>query len=347
MRLIPENNPKPIRITAIVLGSMFVIGGLSASLRMMIDRPNSTRIELVISLFFFVLLGLLAALAVLWMWQLLGRIARRFTQNTADQLFRASGFTKELANTFQSAPYPEADDIVISAYLLTAAEHYKEAEETLIPIDRTALSQRSLAMLNTTFLRIYYMTGRQEKIRRHLETTNARSEAAYDMKPELLEEYKPYLDDELDFALLNAVFAAQNGDRAASGRYMKRAMFRISMRDEADRELYPLIADLSILYAESKYPEAHQLEQRLKGEIVNFSVPLSQPHKDELLRRVSQASVFAPVYDQKAKAELEREKAYAAAMAANEPDPETARRLPTEAELQQMPRPEDNGLELF
>ncbi|MBP0966683.1 MAG: hypothetical protein J5722_03525, partial [Oscillospiraceae bacterium] len=93
MRLIPENNPKPIRITAIVLGSMFVIGGLSASLRMMIDRPNSTRIELVISLFFFVLLGLLAALAVLWMWQLLGRIARRFTQNTADQLFRASGFT--------------------------------------------------------------------------------------------------------------------------------------------------------------------------------------------------------------------------------------------------------------
>lgn len=347
MRLIPENSPKPIRITAIVLASMFVIGGLSATLRMMINRPQSTRFELVFGMFFFVALGLLAALAVLWMWQLLGKAAHRFTENNADQIFRSSGFTKALADTFLSAPYPEADDIVINAYLLTAAEHYKEAEENLIPVDRTAISQRSLAMLNTTFLRIYFMTGRQEKIRRHLENTNARSEAAYDMKSEILNEYKPYLDDEFDFALLNTVFAVQNDDRAAADRYMKRVMFRISMRDEADRELYPLIADLSLLYAEGKYTEAHQLEQRLKGEIVNFSVPLSQPHKDELLRRVSQASVFAPVYDQKAQAELEREKAYAAAMAANEPDPETVRKLPTEADLQKMPRPEDNGLELF
>ncbi len=347
MRLIPENNPKPIRITAIVMCSMFIIGGFAATMRLMIERPDSTRFTLVGGMFFFALLGLLAALAVLWMWKLLGRIAGKFTQKKADELFRMTGFSKELADIFQSAPYPEADDIVISSYLLTAAEYYKDAENTLIPVDRTALSQRSLAMLNTTFLRIYYMTGRQEKIKRHLENTNARSEAAYDMKPELLEEYKPYLDDAFDFALLNAVYAAQHDDSAAADRYMKRVMFRISMRDEADRELYPLIADLSLLYARGKYEEAHQLEQRLEGEVANFSVPLSQPHKDELLRRISQASVFAPVFDMKAHAELEREKIHAAAAAVNEPDPETVRRLPTEADLQRMPRPEDNGLELF
>ncbi|MBP0967405.1 MAG: hypothetical protein J5722_07215 [Oscillospiraceae bacterium] len=257
----------------------------------------------------------------------------------ADTVFRQYGIGTSLAGVFTAAPYPEDDDVVISAYLLTAAEHYKEAEEALIPIDRTAVSQRTLAMLNTTLLRLYFMTGRQEKIGRHLENTNARTENAYQMKPEILNEYKPYLDDVLDYALLNAVYAAQKGDTETADRYMQTVSYRISLREEADRELYPLIADLSLLYAKGKFQEAHQLEQQLQGKIVNYSPPLSQPHRDELMRRTAQARVFTPYFDRKAEAAMQRQ--------AEKENGSMERRLPTEADLQKGIRPEDCGLDLF
>ena len=344
MRLIPENSPKPIRITALITFMLFMACGIATTLRFIVDFPQKSKASLFGVFLFFVLLAIAAALAVAWAWLLINKAGHKVTLKNADEVFRHTGFSQKLAETFTAAPYPEDDDIVISAYLLTAAECYKEAETALIPIDRTSLSQRTLALLNTTVLRIYYMMGRQEKIKRHIENTRERSETAYEMKPEMLNEYKPYLDDELDFDLLNAVYAAQCGNRDLTDRYMRKLMFRISMRDEADRELYPLIADLSLLYAEGKYPEAHQLEQRLEGEIVNFSVPLSQPHRDELMRRVAQARIFATMYDMKAKAALDHTEP--AAPAAEEPFV-TARRLPTEAQMQQGIRPEDCGLDLF
>ncbi len=344
MRLLPENTPKPIRITSIVTFVLFMACGIATTLRFIIDFPQKTKLSLLGVFIFFVILAIAAALAVAWAWLLINKAGHKVTVKNADQVFRHYGFSRKLAETFTAAPYPEDDDIVTSAYLLTAAECYKEAETALIPIDRTALSQRTLAMLNTTVLRMYYMTGRQEKLKRHIENTRERSEAAYEMKPEILDEYKPYLDDELDFDLLNMVYAAQTNNRELTDRYMRKLMFRISMRDEADRELFPRIADLSLFYAKGKYHEAHLLEQRLEGEIVNFSVPLSQPHKDELLRRVAQARIFATMFDMKAKAVLNHAEP---AVPAEENTVLTERKLPTEAQLQQGPRPEDCGLELF
>ncbi len=339
MRLIPEKNPKPIRAAAYATFGMFVVVSAATALRTVIDNPNKTGFELFLGFLFSALLGALGALAVLWGWWLIGRLGHKATLKNADTVFLHSGFSTALAGAFTAAPYPEDDDIVISAYLLTAAEHYKEAEEALIPIDRTAVSQRTLAMLNTTLLRLYFMTGRQEKIKRHLENTAARTEAAFQMKPEMLNEYKPYLDDEFDYSLLNAVYAAQKGDKVTSDKYMRAAMQRISLRDEADRALYPQIVDLSLLYAQGRFQEAHELEQQLSGRIANPGVPLSQPHKDELRRRVEQARVFTPYFDPKAEAELKS--------AAKHADGATERKLPTEAQLQQGVRPEDCGLELF
>ena len=341
MRLIPEKNPKPIRITALATLALFIIVGISTVLQVLINNPTKTGFEVFCGFLFSVLLALTGALTILWGWWAICRIGHKTMLKNADEVFRTNGISSQLAAHFTAAPYPEDDDIIISAYLLTEAERYKEAEEALIPIDRTAVSQRALALLNTTLLRIYYMTGRQEKIERHLANIRERSEAAYQMKPEMLNEYKPYLDDVLDYALLNAVFAAQKGDRQTVSQYMQRVMFRISLRDEADRALYPQIADLSLLYAEGKYHEAHQLEQQIHGGIINYGIPLSQPHKDELMRRTEQAKVFVPYFDPKATSVLQSK-------TVREPETTgTDRRLPTEEELQRGVRPEDCGLDLF
>lgn len=339
MRLIPEKNPKPIRIAAYATFGMFIIVSAATALRTVIDNPTKSGFELFLGFLFSALLGALGGMAVLWGWWLIGKLGHNATLKNADTIFLHSGYGTSLAGAFTAAPYPEDDDIVISTYILTAAEHYKEAEEALIPIDRTAVSQRTLAMLNTTLLRLYFMTGRQEKIKRHLENTAARTEAAFQMKSEILNEYKPYLDDIFDYMLLNAVYAAQKGDKAASDNYLRQAMLRISLRDETDRALYPRIADLSLLYAQGKFQEAHELEQQLQSAIVNSGTPLSQPHKDELRRRVEQARVFTPYFDLKAEAALQRQ--------ADNADASMERRLPTEAQLQQGIRPEDCGLELF
>ena len=122
----PENSPKPIRITAICLTGLFWAGGIGFLLRTLMNNPHIPALNLLFIILFFGVLGFLAALAVLWMWQLLGNAASRFSQNTADQLFRSRGFTAELAETFRAAPYPKDEDVVICAYLLTAAEHYKD-----------------------------------------------------------------------------------------------------------------------------------------------------------------------------------------------------------------------------
>ena len=339
MRLIPEKNPKPIRAAAYATFGMFVVVSAATALRTVIDNPTKTGFELFLGFLFSALLGVLGGLAVLWGWWLIGKLGHKATLKNADATFQQSGYGTALAGAFTAAPYPEDDDVVISAYLLTAAEHYKEAEEALIPIDRTAVSQRTLAMLNTTLLRLYFMTGRQEKIRRHLENTAARTENSFQMKPEMLNEYKPYLDDIFDYALLIAVYATQQGDRETADKYMRQVMSRISLRDEADRALYPQIVDLSMLYAQRRFEEAHELEQRLRGEIANYGSPLTQPHRDELRRRLEQARVFTPYFDQKAEAALQRQ--------ANNADASMERKLPTEAQLQQGIRPEDCGLELF
>lgn len=339
MRLIPEKNPKPIRAAAYATFALFLVVAAATALRNVIDNPAKTGFELFLGFLFSALLGVLGGLAVLWGWWLIGKLGHKVTLKNADTTFLQSGYGTALAGAFTAAPYPEDDDVVISAYLLTAAEHYKEAEEALIPIDRTAVSQRTLAMLNTTLLRLYFMTGRQEKIKRHLENTAARTENAFQMKPEILNEYKPYLDDIFDYALLNAAYAAQKGDKVTSDNYMRQVMQRISLRDETDRRLYPGIADLSLLYAQGKFQEAHALEQQLRGEIANPGLPLSQPHRDELRRRVEQARVFTPYFDQKAEAALQHQ--------AKNADASMERKLPTEAQLQQGIRPEDCGLDLF
>ena len=339
MRLIPEKNPKPIRLAAYITFGLFLIVGAATALKNIVYNPAQSGFALFLSFLFSALLGALGGLAVLWGWWLIGKLGHGASLKNADTVFRQYGIGTSLAGVFTAAPYPEDDDVIISAYLLTAAEHYKEAEEALIPIDRTAVSQRTLAMLNTTLLRLYFMTGRQEKIGRHLENTNARTENAYQMKPEILNEYKPYLDDVLDYALLNAVYAAQKGDTETADRYMQTVSYRISLREEADRELYPLIADLSLLYAKGKFQEAHQLEQQLQGKIVNYSPPLSQPHRDELMRRTAQARVFTPYFDRKAEAAMQRQ--------AEKENGSMERRLPTEADLQKGIRPEDCGLDLF
>ena len=344
MRILPEHNPKPVMITAIVVFALFMVCGMgySGNLAFQYGKPF---LPLMI---FFTLLAVGAVFAVLWTWHFLAQAAHKASFKKAELDFRQGGYTRDLAGTFLAAPYPTDEERVINAYLLSAAESYKEAENALQLVDRSELSVRTMAMLQTTYLRIYSMTGRQEKVKRLLENVRGKNDAAYEMNADLNGTFLPYLDDALDYYLITAMYYLQRGDQASAAPYMKNLMFQISKHDEADRVLFPKIVDLCVLFATSRFQDAHTLENDLKGEIGNFSGSLSQPHKTELLRRIEQARIYSPFLDPQAQSELKLH--YTNENAAEIPvnaDHLTERRLPTEAELSGAPKPENFGLDLF
>lgn len=289
IRLIPADTPKPIAITAIVLLLMFLATGLAATVHFAVEFPHDSPVW---PLLFFIVLAAGAFYCVIYAWQLLKKAAFRASVLHASNIYQTQGFCSNLAEMFGKDPNSSEQEVLIRGFLLSMAEEFEEAERALSALDQPRLLMRPFAMAAAARLRNYYLTGHPDKAERLLKNYAEKIEAAYEMKPDFLEKYYPFLDDALEYYIIAFDRAMQKDAHEAAEGYLKKALFRISLRDAADAELMPQILDVRKMYARGQLTEAHEAENRMRGTIMQYP-GISQPRRDDLLRMLEQSKLAA------------------------------------------------------
>lgn len=289
IRLIPPDTPKPIVITAIVLFFMFLATGLAATVHLAIEYPHDSP---VLPLLFFIALAVAAFYCVVYIWQLMKKSAFRASVMHGQKVYQEQGFCRNLADMYATMPYPQEQESLIHCFLLSMAEEFEESERTLNVLDQTHLLMRPFAMAATIRLRSYFLTGHLDKAERLLKNSAEKIEAAYEMKPDFLEKYYPFLDDAMEYYIIAADRALQRDEHEAAESYRKKALFRISLRDPADTALMPQILDIRRMFALGQLEEAHEAENALRGAIMQYP-GITQPHRDDLLRMLAQSRLAA------------------------------------------------------
>ena len=289
IRLVPSDTPKAITVTAIVLFFMFLATGLAATVHLAVEFPHNSPVW---SILFFIVLAVGAFYSVIYTWQLLKKSGFRASVLHAAKAYQSQGFSRDLAKLFDTAQNSSEQEILIRGFLLSMAEEFEDAERALSVLDQSHLLMRPFAMAAATRLRCYHLTGRQDKTERLLKSAAEKIEAAYEMKPDFLEKFYPFLDDALEYYLIAFDRAMQKDAHEAAEGYLKKALFRISLRDTADTELMPQILDVRKMYACGQLVEAHEAENGVRGAIMQYP-GITQPHRDDLLRMLEQSKLAA------------------------------------------------------
>lgn len=286
MELFPPGIPKPLQKTAIIALISFVVFGVGYALRLAKVSFGS----FLAALLYFTLLGLFSAFAIVMSWRGMSLLAQKRITQKMEVIYQERGYCRKLADMAYSIPTPTDKVMLQHIFLLVMAEEYEFAETRLLRINRTQLSGREAAMYDTCRLRMLAMTGEfydAQQLFLQLKDSIGR---AYEMKPDLFDQYTLYADDALVFYMLAAAFSLQNGEHGMAEEYRRHAEFQITNRSDTEMLYYPQIFDLNLLYAQERYDEAHVMENEIRGEIESRMMPLGI--KKDLLRFTEQAKVF-------------------------------------------------------
>ena len=286
MQLIPSGTPPLLRKIALVTMILFIIVGLGFTLQLV----RVSFFSFLLNFIYFFLLGAASAFAILMSWHWMSMLAQKHLRVKLDTIYQSQGYCSELAETAFAVPTPTDKDKLLHVFLLVMAEDYEHAETMLLRINRKQLTGREAAMYDTCRLRMLVMSGEFDTVQRMLLQEQDAINRAYEMKPDLFEQYLPYADDALVFYMLAAAASLQNREPERAAEYRRHAEFQITNRSETEMGYYPLIFDLNMYYASEKYEEAHQLENTLRGEIECST--MMRGIKQELLRLIEQARIY-------------------------------------------------------
>lgn len=289
-KLIPDSSPKYIRITALIFFIIIEVVGLGLSLQAL----WISFVSFLLHVLYFLVLGSLAALAIIHFWEFMTRIARKHTFQKIADLYAHRGICVEMADALRSImPFPTTRDRILRIFLLVMSEHYSEAETEIAHINEPSLPQRDFALFSTARLRLYLMTYKLEKAERIFQNSGEKLDHAYDRQPELFADYRAYADDAYEYYALAAVYAQLTHRPEAAAEYRRRAVFQSSNRSEPEMQCYTQLLELNALYAAGKTQEAHALEQQLYVLPETFSPPMTQAQKDNFRRAIEQSRIFS------------------------------------------------------
>ncbi len=299
------DSPKFVRITAIITISFFSAYGL------IVGTPYLSRsiANYLLCVLYFAALGAGCGLLLCCAWKLYAKMQLKAVYKNLEQHFFQSGFTVEMADVLKAIiPAPAEREQVLRAYLLVMAEDYRQAEGVITRINEPSLSTRNFAAVMTAKLRLYLMTGRLEKAEHLLDLHRSKIEQAFEMKPDLADNYYVFADDIFDYYMLAGICAEMKHEQDAALLYRKKAMFQASNRSTGEMQFCEQLMDLYALYASGKNKEAHELENQLAIMPELVQPKLTQAQKNEMHRALEQAKVFAGMHAVNAQQEYSAER---------------------------------------
>ena len=290
LRHIIGDSPKYVRITALVTLCFFVFVGLCMSLSVLTTSFGYFLLVFI----YYLLLAVGAALVIIYAWKLYTRIILKKTYQKLDQLNEQTGFCKEMADTLNAiVPSPAQREKVLRIFTLVMSENYHDAERELAHLDETQLDSRNLAVILTAKIRLYIMTNRMDKAIRLFENHSGTLDFAYESDPDLLPQYKVYADDAFDYYMLSAAYSLLTNHPEQDTEYRKRAAFQLSKRTPGESQFYTGLMELNALYALARTKEAYDLSQQLFMLTEQMDPPFLQSQKNEMRRALEQAKIFS------------------------------------------------------
>lgn len=303
-KLIPPSVPKVIRILAYATFIFFVMIGMLVSLRTL----RASFFIFLVNLLFFLVLGALMAAGIIFLALWIIGLGSKNAEAHMDTLFQRKGWCRELWETSdRSYPFPKPEDTLRQLFCRVMGEDYEGAAKLSNKIIADDLSMRGLAMLITCRMQMYAMTDRMDMSHKLFERYRLRMETAYANQPELDKTTHAYADDALLFGKLAAALCIQNGKYADAEKFAHIAEFRLSAATPAAAQFYPLLMQTEQLYAEKKLSDGDSAAQTLVSMVERGEIACSPGEKENFLRAVSQARLFAH-YDSEGSSEMTERK---------------------------------------
>ena len=286
----PRRQPKYVRVIVIITMAFFTFIGLCLSLRIISESVP----RFFLNWFFMIFCGAFSSAVLIFAFTMFAEIANRNNGTKLEQILAVRGFCTEAADIMKAVmPAPTEADQALRCFLLVMAEEYDTAENEIAHINEPALSMRNFAMVMTSKIRLYMMTGRLEKAERLLQAYRTKLDMAYEAHPYFLENYRSYADDAAEYYMLSAAYYDLMHDAETAEDYRQKAMLASSNRSPAEADFFRRLLELNRLYSTGQFEQAHALENDLRGMAANLPQPASQGTRYDLQRYVEQAKVLS------------------------------------------------------
>ncbi len=286
----PRKQPKFVRVIVIVTMAFFTFIGLCLSLSLILESVS----RFFLNWLFMIFCGAISSAALIFAVALFVEITRKNNDIKLKQILSAKGFCSEAADIIKAVmPAPTEADLALHCFLLVMAEDYDTAEICISHINEPTLSMRNFAMVMTSKIRLYMMTGRFEKAERLLQAYRTKLDMAYEVHPYFFEDYRSYADDALEYYMLSAAYYDLMRDTETADGCRQKAMFSSSNRSPAEADFFGRLLELNRLYSTRQFEQAYALENDLRGMAANMPQLATQGTRYDLQRYVEQAKVLS------------------------------------------------------
>lgn len=286
----PRRQPKAIRIVIIATMIFFTIVGLAFSLHYL----EFSFMRFFLNLLFMVFCGAFSSAVIVFAFAMFSDIANKNNYTKLEQVFSAKGFCMEESNIINAfMPAPSEADSALQSFLLVMAEEYDTAERCIAHINEPALSMRHFAMVMTSKIRLYMMTGRLEKAERLLSAYKDKLDMAYEVHPLFFDDFRIYADDAMEYYMLSAAYYDATKDPETAEQYRQKAAFHASNRSAAEADFFRRLLELNRLYANGQFEQAYALENELRGAAATMPQPATQGTRCNLQRYLEQAKILS------------------------------------------------------